>query len=282
MIVSFSVISPTAYNLPMVQGFTSATFPPLNWTRTNPDGSTSWQRHGSAGAYGASVGCMYMNNFNYTTGSGQSDYMSTMYNNFSSQSAPLRLYFDLAYARRNNVNHDSLIISYSTDCGYSWTRIYNKGRLGLVSNDSSFVTSFFVPTASQWKPDSVNLDFLAGQARVTVRFENKSGNGNNLFIDNVNIMHGTLNIGMDELEANLFVNIFPNPSDGNMQIEFDETVNGKVMLSLYNSYGQKMYSEIADMKQHTLSENFGNLPKGVYFLHISEEHHATVQKIVLD
>jgi lysyl endopeptidase len=282
-ISAFTIIAPTTMNLPIVQSFQNSTFPPTNWTRSNPDGGLQWQRHATAGGFGNSPGCAYLNNFLYTQGSGQSDFLNTPYLNFSSSAtSPLRLYFDWAYAQRTTTNNDSLIISYSLDCGYSWIRLYNKGRAGLATNGGGMVTTSFLPSATQWKTDSVNLDALAGQARVQLRFENKSGNGNNLYVDNINILHGIIDVGIDELVWENSINIFPNPSDGNIQIELSDAIAGAITLSLYNSYGQKVYSEVADASRHTLNENFNALPKGVYFLHVSGTNGTAVRKIVLD
>jgi lysyl endopeptidase len=281
-ISAFSIIAPGTSNIPIAQGFASATFPPAAWTIVNPDGGSTWIRHNAAGAYGGPVGCARLNNFLYTAGSGQSDYLVTAYLNFSSSVSPLRLYFDVAYAQRTNANNDSLIISYTTDCGYTWTRIYNKGRAGLATNGGGLVATSFLPTATQWRSDSININSLAGQSRVQIRFENKSGNGNNLYIDNINILHGFIDVGIDELAWQNSVNIFPNPTDGNIQIEFNDAVSGAITLNLYNSYGQKVFSEAVDAGRRTLNENFNTLPKGVYFLRISEANHTAVRKIVLD
>lgn len=283
LIVSFTIISPSTMNLPVAQSFQNSTFPPTNWTRSNPDGGLQWQRHATAGAYGGSPGCAYMNNFLYSSGSGESDFLVTPEMNFSSQASPLRIYFDVAYAQRTPLKNDSLIISYSADCGFSWTRLYSKGRAGLATNGGTMVTTSFLPTATQWRTDSVNIDALGGATKVLIRFENKSANGNNLYIDNINIMHGILDVGMDELTLqNSFVNIFPNPSDGNIQITFDDAINGTVALSLYNSYGQNVFSQVVDAgKEHTLNKNFSALAKGVYFLHFIQENKTAVRKIVL-
>lgn len=280
-ISAFSIIAPPASNLPIAQSFQTSTFPPTNWTRSNPDGGLQWQRHATAGGYGSSPGCAYLNNFLYSSGNGQSDYLVAPYLNFSTSTSPLRVYFDVAYAQRNTTNNDSLIISYTLDCGYTWTRIYNKGRAGLATNGGGMVTTSFLPTATQWRTDSVNIDALAGLSRVQIRFENKSGNGNNLYIDNINILQGYINVGIDELAWQNSINIFPNPSDGNIQIEFNDVMNGNITLTMFNSYGQKVFSQSVDNSVRTLNENFSTLPKGVYFLHISEANHTAVRKIVL-
>src|SRR5258706_1613693 len=282
-IASFTMISPTTFNLPIAQSFQNATFPPTNWTRINPDAGYQWQRHLSAGAYGGSPGGAYVNNFQYTAGNGQSDFLTTPYLNFSSSTSPLRLYFHISYARRTTANNKSLVIRHSVDCGLSWTRIYNKGRAGLATNGGGMVTSFFLPAATEWRTDSINIDALAGVSKGLIQFENKSANGNNLFIDNINILHGILNGGINELALqNSFVNIFSNPSDGNIQIDFDDVISGKVTLNLYNSYGQKVFSEILDAaKERTINKNFSSLSKGVYFLHFSDKDNTVVKKIIL-
>lgn len=75
--------------------------------------------------------------------------------------------------------------------------------------------------------------------------------------------------------------IFPNPSNGNVQIWLNGHL-GKTELSLINQLGQVVYS---DSKQtvygYNLSVNFSTFPKGVYWLKLTMGGTSHMEKLVL-
>jgi lysyl endopeptidase len=213
--VSFTITSPTTNSLPIVEDFQATTFPPAGWNPVNPDNSTTWTRVTTAGGFGLSTASMRIDNFNYN-GVGQRDYMESPTVDLSSITDPVIVVFDVAYARYSAGNHDSLIVSVSTDCGGTWTRLYAKGNQLLSTNGGANVTSAFTPNASQWRKDTVSLLPYLGQANVKVRFENYCGYGNNLFVDNINITSSVPT-------AAVSIGGTPNPSCAGQNVTFTAT-----------------------------------------------------------
>jgi PKD repeat protein len=173
----------SAINLPLSEGFQATTFPPTGWSLQNPGSDTTWRRTTAAGGYGASTASMFINNFAYNA-AGAQDLMLTPIYNFSSVTNA-RLTFDYAYARYDVDNSDSLAIIFTNDCGASFYLLQQKGGTTLATRTD--LTTAFVPTASQWKTDTISLTFLAGQSTVQFGFLNITGYGNNLYVDNINI-----------------------------------------------------------------------------------------------
>ncbi|MFK5088299.1 hypothetical protein ACI4A4_27595, partial [Klebsiella pneumoniae] len=79
---------------------------------------------------------------------------------------------------------DSLVVLISTDCGSTFSRIYAKGG-GTLSTAGSGANNF-VPTAGQWRTETIDLAAYIGQS-VIIDFQNINGYGNKLYIDNVNV-----------------------------------------------------------------------------------------------
>jgi hypothetical protein len=115
------------------------------------------------------------------------------------------LYFDVAYARWGAGYSDTLAVMISTDCGVSFQQVYIKGGTDLATSPDN--QSSFIPTATQWRTDSVDLSAYFGQTNVQVAFRNKGGWGNNLYLDNINLGSlADLNESIDNP-----ITMYPNP-----------------------------------------------------------------------
>lgn len=178
--VSFTVANPQA--LPISEGFESTTFAPANWTLDNPAGAT-WVRTTAASANG--VASARKDNLNSNDAGAVDDLLSPYFSLSGVTSSTLT--FRVAYARYSATYFDSLIVFASSDCGQNWTRVYNKGNTTLATNGGANLTTAFVPTANQWRQETVDLTPFAGQSNVQLKFQNKSGYGNMLYIDDIQI-----------------------------------------------------------------------------------------------
>jgi PKD repeat protein len=181
-----TVLGTTA--LPLKEGFQTTTFVPTGWTLSNPDNLAAWTRSTSAGGYATSTASAYFDNFN-SNYVGQRDYMYTPIYNFTNANSATKLKFDYAYAldATTTVDNDSLEFIYSTDCGATWTKLWQKGGTALTTTATAYGNAGFVPTAAQWKSDSVSLAFLAGQASVQFGIVNICKYGQYIYVDNINI-----------------------------------------------------------------------------------------------
>ncbi len=71
--------------------------------------------------------------------------------------------------------------------------------------------------------------------------------------------------------------IFPNPSSGLLSIQ--NAVEGQ-KITLFNQLGQVLYQDIVTSTQTEL--DFGYLPKGVYFIQVSDDLRSFQEKVVLE
>lgn len=179
-----TVSSPIA--LPLVEGFQTATFVPTGWYLNNPDLDMTWALSTAAGGFATSTQSAVMDNLTPATSiAGTIDEMHTPKYNFTGVSSAT-MTFDVAYCRYDATYFDSLIVFVSTNCGVSWSRVYAKGST-LLATAPDNNTTVFVPTAAQWRTETVSMTPYAGQANVMVKFQNKSGWGQMLYLDNINI-----------------------------------------------------------------------------------------------
>ena len=193
-IAYFEILAPNALSLPLDEGFEGGTFPSSNWSLDNPDGLVEWETTTDASGFGNSTTSIILNNFT-DDHVGERDGLLTPYLNFAPAiGGTITLDFNVAYARYNNNNHDSLLVKASIDCGLSWQTIYAKGNNDLSTNGGINEFGSFVPTDNNWRTESLNIDGYAGESRVQFIFENYSGYGNNVYLDDINIYYIAPNV----------------------------------------------------------------------------------------
>ncbi len=191
--VSFTVFA-NGVNLPFTEDFESG-FTAQNWMINNNDASITWEVATVAGTTPGTQAAK-MDFYNYGQ-QGERDELVTPMLDFSNQNT-IDLYFEYAYRRYDTNTSDSLIVSISTDCGQTYTRLLELGEDGTGSFATAYTnTTAFTPAAGDWcmgtvgaDCHTVSLDAYAGQSNVFIKFEgyNAGTTGNNLFLDNINIM----------------------------------------------------------------------------------------------
>ncbi|MGV3629827.1 MAG: PKD domain-containing protein [Bacteroidota bacterium] len=182
-----TTLNSVSASLPFNEGFTSATFPPTNWSIVNPNSSTTWTRSATVGFAPSAGNSLMFNNFSVNDNTDDQMRMPGMdFTNYAST----QLTFDVAYAPRSTTAFDGLEVLVSTDCGHSFTSVYVKANTVLATRTAT--TSAFVPTAAQWRTETISLSSYVGNNNVIIAFKNLSGNGNNIYIDNINVT-GVLN-----------------------------------------------------------------------------------------
>lgn len=98
------------------------------------------------------------------------------------------LNFRAAYARNSSASsQDRVRVEVSTDCGATWTEVYN--RLAPFLESAQPVSGEFTPSSTQdWDNHSIeNLDGNLIGAQTRIRFVVESAGNNNLYLDDINI-----------------------------------------------------------------------------------------------
>lgn len=234
---SFTALSAQAM-LPLTEGFESGPLPPGNWEVGNPDNNITWEQN-STGGFGLSAGSAYINNFDYD-GTGQKDYLLSPLINTTGIS-DLKIVFDVAYARYNNIYSDGLDVSVSYNCGNDWANMYSKS--GSVLATAPDQTNVFTPSAIQWRTDTIDISGISDN-QIQIRFENICGYGNALYIDHVRILDTSIPLALEEVtfdgEAAVGRNElywYTQQEQGNMHFVLEKSADGKTFTPLKNING---------------------------------------------
>ena len=171
----------TTVSLPITEGFVSATFPPAGWNIVNIGGTGTWTRSNSVGLAPTAGNSLRFDNYTIQTGNDEIRLPKADIVAYSSAT----LTFDVAYAPYDAVNFDGLQVLVSTDCGGTFTSVYSKSNTTLATAPAT--ENAFVPTAAQWRSETVDLTPYVGNSSVWIAFRNLSGYGNNLYVDNINV-----------------------------------------------------------------------------------------------
>ncbi|MCW3083837.1 MAG: Lysyl endopeptidase [Bacteroidetes bacterium] len=272
---TFSIISPSpVVTLPQTQGFES-TFPTPTWTVGNPDADVTWATS-TPGGFGTSTNSIFMDNYN-TDITGKSDFIYSSYIDLTAAATPITLKFDVAYARYSATYNDSLRVNATTDCGTNWANLYRKGSTGLATAPDNG-TSEFVPTAAQWRTETVSLNSYAGQI-VKLSFENKSGYGQFLYIDNINISNTTTGVN-ENADLNSSVSVYPNPNNGQFNVSINMAKAKNVTIKVMNILGEVVSTKsLENVSNNVCNIDLTGQAKGMYFVEITADNEKVVKKI---
>jgi hypothetical protein len=181
---AFSLITISPVSLPVTNNF-SGSFPGTGWSIVNPDAGITWNQQTLTNDADCSSGqSARMNFYDYQPAAGQTDDLVSPWLSLNGATNP-ELSFSRAHARYNNTFSDQLLIQISSDCGISWTTLWDKAGSDLATAPNQ-TAAYNNPTCAQWVTESIDLSAYTGQT-VQIRFRAINGYGNNLHLDNINI-----------------------------------------------------------------------------------------------
>lgn len=250
---------------PVTAEFETPAFPPAGWGfRAAAAGSWevigSWVNPSILGAYGQSEGAMYLDFYNIPNGQTAELILPKM-DLTAVPAATLTFDYAHTYYDASNIN-DRLRVDVSTNCGTTWTTIYDKQGAALATVPPQ--TAIFVPTAADWVAQEVSLNAYAGQSDVLVRLRGTSGYGNLLWMDNLNVQQAVST--KDIVGLNNF-KVQPNPARGNTNVFFTLEQTESIQLNVFDAYGKLAQSNnLGDLQagQHTVELNAAALAAGAY------------------
>ncbi|MFN8286353.1 MAG: M43 family zinc metalloprotease [Chitinophagales bacterium] len=262
----------TSAALPLSEGF-EGNFPQTNWTLLNSNNDATWDQ-AYYGAYGLSNTSAAIDNFSYASNPNKrKDALITDAYDLSSATYP-ELKFDVAYARRDATRSDSLNVYYSLDCGSNWTKVWNQWGSELAT--AADATVKFIPQATEWKTVNVSIPAAAGQSKVSLKFENVTGWGNVLYLDNINLDNNAA-LAINEV-AKVKVQLLPNPAKDNVTLQLPANHNF-TKLVIYNALGEAVMQ--TNISSNRLNINLAQLSTGLYFIHLQGNNAQQTERLLI-
>ncbi|MES1217325.1 MAG: choice-of-anchor J domain-containing protein, partial [Bacteroidota bacterium] len=274
--ISGSILAPVSEN------FESQNFPPTGWVSVNPDANIGWQKASTGKSSSSSA---FSNNFNYLF-AGQVDLLYSPIINYTSADS-VTLSFDLAAATRvfpgtTTLPLDTLEVLITKDCGNSFTTVYKKWgfELQTINDPNTPQTTEFIPLADdKWRREVIDLtEGFIPSGPIQVVFKNTTNKGNNIFIDNVNLITKTLPSRLKEDGWQ----ILPNPFTDQFNIWHLQKPTNLRYITIYNSTGQLIgrldYNSNA---QKLINIDMKGKPAGIYILNMGYSDRKNVRAKVI-
>lgn len=257
---------------PYTEGFNALSNLPWNWDFESTLDNFSWEINQNNGYQGTQA--MYVSNYGNSLVGSEASFSLPPLDISVNDDKFLR--YRVAYARASNTTADLLQVSVSIDCGETWRLVQSEvaSRLMTTSNKSS---SFFPEEESQWAEKEVDLSRYSNFKNLEVKFTFISGNGNNIFIDDIRM--GSTELSTLETTKNVGANIFPNPAQGFVQVQLPSysTVHTAQLVDLT---GKVLWTQ--RIMTATTQLDLQGTSKGVYQLVLLGEGIRSINKIIIE
>lgn len=257
---------------PVTEGFASTTFPPVNFAAIDVDADAmNWARS-TAGHSAAGSAKIEFFNIN----SGKKDDMIIAPIDLTGKTNNAMTFY-VAYRQYQSEN-DKIQVDVSTNCGSTWTTVWNKSG-STLSTGAATTNAFNAPTAAEWRMETVSLSAYDNTDDVMIRFRSTSGYGNNAYIDDINITQGA---GIEDAIVSSF-SVYPNPATDAVNVSFNSAHSSDALISIYNIDGSLVYqsSNFVTHGNNLISVPVSNLDNGFYTVRINVEGEMIQDRFVV-
>lgn len=141
---------------------------------------------------------------------------------------------------------------------YNW--ILEPANMGIISGNGSSI--------------SITWSGVLGTANLSVQAINACGAGQ---ISEPIIIHVDNSVGLDNPSINK-LSIYPNPSNGRFVISSNRAISA---VYLYDVSGRIVKLPAPPYQEGLVEMDCGNLPKGLYFVHVYMDDQVKVMKVVI-
>ncbi|MEL7003518.1 MAG: choice-of-anchor J domain-containing protein, partial [Bacteroidota bacterium] len=239
-------------------------FGSLSWTIANPDGDITWQSSGTN--FGTSA-WIDLSDYDQI---GEQDWLVSPIIDLSGLTQA-SLNFDYAYSFSNEQN-DGLAVLISSDCGSTYfVSDFERQGSSLGTNDFSGLPS----VDQDWQNMSISLNDFVGQEDVRIAFVSTNANGNNIFIDNIQIFITEFFIGANN-------DLFPNPTlDNRFKLLFDLEQRETVQIRLFDTKGNALSEfTLPNTLNQTYEIDMSDRPQGIYLVQVQGESFAYTRRVM--
>jgi hypothetical protein len=295
------VADPTAINgKNYIQEFSAgdtANYPTFNYFNNNH----YWEVANNVGMYDNH--CMMYHNFDNRTGLATAvnspvgdydDFYTPKFDFTQTDTGSLYLNFFSSGAFISNVASelaDTLQVSYSTNCGFSWTNLKKMVR-SEIGNNGAQLTEYTPSGIWNWQSHSIQLPgIIKSSSGVFFRFRfyvggdaGQMGTGNDFYLDRISFSHYTADVSTPNYDAD-GIAIAPNPTTNSSFVIIKEAKDKSAQIVVTDLTGKVVY--VTETTMNVGTTNRIEIPasvitvKGMYLVQILTETSKHTEKLVV-
>lgn len=272
-----SVLPNTGFTYPYSESFeTTTSLNGLDWFSNSFDTLNSYQLNTAAASTGSKS--VVLNNVNNSMDT--KDELFSPIINLSGASS-MNFTFKYAYARKDTSTDDQLQVYITKDCNGTWIQRLN--LIGAALETATPQSTSYIPGSfAEWRQMSVSIPVSYLTAAFRFKFVFTSKGGNNLYIDDINIDLAANIKDIQEQVGDLL--IYPNPSEGLINVSFNNHGTKNLNISLVNVLGETVLDKgfvNYPFGENKIQLNAEDISTGVYLLKISDGGRPLVKRIVI-
>ena len=184
--------------------------------------------------------------------------------------------FDFIGAAVNSFPKNTLLVSYSTECGV-WKELATISPSDLAS--AGYYSQNFIPNEGMIWNDTVMFDQIGvnnlKSDNVRFRFEYTVASlANRLYIDNIRVGEASNLMITPNPSSQFALSIYPNPTTDHTQILFNSANNGFVTIKMYDILGAEvltLFNNSVEEGHNSFNINLENIEEGLYFISMISE-----------
>ena len=246
------------------------------WTIYNPDGGITWDTLNVLQINGEEGLVAHMNHPGYLAVLSQDDHLvSPLIQNRPEEVNSMA--FDYFYRKKNSISFtmDTLVVFINRSCGdtYMTEELLRIGGEDLWTNDISNQDA--IPeSVDEWRTINLEMGF-ENTDPFFFSFVTINRRGNNLLVDNVRM--GT-NLSTNDPTPALLTRIYPNPTNADFRIEWNET--GRADVRVYDLSG-RVIDYLQNLESGAEIEDL-NLSRGAYLIEVLVGDSRSTQKLMIN
>ena len=192
---------------------------------------------------------------------------------------PASLFFEISYAQKIPAD-DRLRIVASKDCGLTYNQVLIDRPASTYSKAPS-LTEWFPGSNADWKKEYVSLSALAGEKNVRIAVVAHNNNGNNIFIDNIELF------ATDDPNPPLTTvpyQLYPSSRNANadLAITFNLSTKQDVRIQIYTMQGNVITDKVLpETLNQTYYYDFSAQSPGIYLFRVQIDNQLTATKVFI-
>ena len=208
--------------------------------------------------------------------------------NLASVPTPAVLSFSRAFALRFATSNEQLRLSFSNDCGASWTTPFVLNATALSTQGPTALNGYMPTTTVEWQTLSLPIPAqyqASSLLKVRLQFVNGDAPGNNFYLDNLRIS-SPLPTAVGSL-INTVISLYPVPLTSETAVHLTLAATTRVQLSLTDLLSRTVFTLPAltygpGPRALPLAAGRQGLRPGVYIVRISLDGEVFTRRLAVN